>query len=85
MFKYQENAPTVKNSSEVQNTIQQFVENHHTQNLYDTIKNFYKAANPSDFIEANNDLLNDFLAKGFEEDYDSEYIQKPQRTKARVH
>ena len=44
------------------------VVDHHAQNFHNTIKNFYAFANPSDFIEANNDLLNTFLQKGLDEE-----------------
>ena len=51
--------------------------NHHTQNFYKTIKDFYSFANASDFIEANNDLLNTYLEKGMDEEegYCPKHIQ----------
>lgn len=53
------------------------VVNHHAQNFYKTIKDFYSFANASDFIEANNDLLNTYLEKGMDEEegYCPKHIQ----------
>lgn len=51
--------------------------NHHTQNLHKTIKDFYSFADPSDFIKANNDLLNTYLEKDMDQEdaYTIEHIQ----------
>ncbi len=54
--------------SQLAKTTPLHVVDHHAQNFYNTIKNFYSFANPSDFIEANNDLLNTFLQKGLDEE-----------------
>lgn len=53
------------------------VVNHHTQNFYKTIEDFYSSANPSDYTEVNNHLLNTCLEKGMDEEegYYPEYIQ----------
>lgn len=54
--------------SQLAKTTPLHVVDHHAQNFYNTIKNFYSFANPSDFIEANNDLLNTYLEKGLDEE-----------------
>ena len=40
---------------------------HHTENFYKTIEDFYNLASASDFTGANNDLLNSYLEKDTEE------------------
>lgn len=54
-----------------------FVANIHATRLAKTIKDFYSFANPSEWIEANNDLLNTYLEKGLseEEGYCHKHIQ----------
>lgn len=63
--------------SQLAKTTPLHVVDHHAQNFYNTIKDFYSFANPSEFIEANNDLLNTFLEKGLDEEegFTSKHLQ----------